>query len=79
MLISHLLADTSQELKQAEQLLGLPANSIQHAGTPKEHLDISERKRTIAVNMGAIKVSSKDLVRLIRKKRNQSYQRRPSK
>ena len=72
MLMSHLLADTSQELKQAEKLLGLPANSIQYAGTPKEHLDISERKRAIAVSMGAIEVSSKDLVRIIRKKRNQS-------
>ena len=74
MLMSHLLADTSEELRQAEQLLGLPANSVQHLGTPKEHLDISESKRATAVKMGAIEVTSKYLVLLIKKKRKASEQ-----
>ena len=69
MLMSHLLADTSEEIKQAEKLLGLPANSVQYLGTPKEHLDVSESKRVIAVKMGAIEVTSKYLILIIREKR----------
>ena len=79
MLMSHLLADTSEELKQAEKLLGLPTNSVQHLGTPKEHLDISESKRAIAINMGAIEVTSKHLILLIRKKEKDIRTMRQSK
>ena len=74
MLMSHLLADTSEEIKQAETMLGLPPNSVQYPGTPKEHLDISESKRAFAVRMGAVEVTSKQLVLIIRKKRAQAQQ-----
>ena len=74
MLMSHLLADTSEELRKAEKLLGLPTNSVQYLGTPKEHLDVCESKRATAIKMGAIEVTSKELVLLIRKKRKASAQ-----
>ena len=44
MLMSHLIADTPKELHEAAHLLELERH-IQHPGTPKEHLDVSETKR----------------------------------
>ena len=69
MLMSHLLADTTQELIDAEQALGLPTGCVQFTGTDKEHLDISESKRTLAIRMGAKQVSSKELIQIIRTRR----------
>ena len=69
MLMSHLMADTPEELRQAERSLGLPSGSVQHPGSPKEHLDVSESKRTLAISQGAIPVSSKFLVTMVRTRR----------
>ena len=69
MRMSHLLADSPEELRQAETALGLPSGSIQYPGTPKEHLDVSERKRTLAIAMGAKPVTSRCIVRIIRQRR----------
>ena len=65
MLMSHLIADTPDELRQAATHLGL-SNHIQYAGTPKEHLDVSETTRTKAIQLGAVPVTSKHIVRIIR-------------
>ena len=69
MFMSHLMADSSEELLQATRKLGLPPWYIQEPGTPKEHMDVGDGKRQDAIAMGAIEVTSRDLVRLIRKRR----------
>ena len=69
MLMSHLLADSSQELEDARRNLGLPDGCTQYPGTAKEHLDISESKRREALDMGALEISSRELVGIIRKRR----------
>ena len=70
MRMSHLVADTSQELAEAESLLQLPPGSVQHPNTPKEHLDICDAKRTAAIALGAQPVNSRDIVEIVRKKRD---------
>ena len=78
MIMSHLLADTSQELEETRRSLGLPNGCIQYLGTSKEHLDISETKRTLAIRMGARQISSKDLVNIIRARRQAEQQSQES-
>lgn len=68
--MSHLIADTPQELMDAESRLGIPEGSIQHAGTPKEHLDVSQSKRDLAIKrLNAKPITQKQMVYLIRQKR----------
>ena len=71
MIMSHLMADTPQELQEAERLLDIPPGSIQHPGTANEHLDISQTKRTTAINnLGAVPVTQYQMVYLRRQKRH---------
>ena len=72
MLISYLIASSPGELKEAAGRLGL-GQHIQHAGTWKEHLDVSESKRLEAVqSLGAREVSSRELVKILRERRRSS-------
>ena len=48
MLMSHLMADTPEELREMAGKLKME-RWIQHPGTPKEHLDVSESKREEAI------------------------------
>ena len=70
MRMSHLMADSFQELDEARKALGIPESGIHNQGQPSEHLDVSETKRTEAINrLGAKEVSSKELVLIVRERR----------
>ena len=70
MKISHLMADTPEELEQARTALGLPESALHNAGLHNEHLDISERYRSMAIaRLGAQQVSPRDMVNIIRARR----------
>lgn len=71
MLMSHMMADTTEELLDMVDRIGVQRKWIQRAGTPDEHFDISEGKRTLAVRNGAIEVDGWDLVNLRRHKRGE--------
>ena len=69
MKMSHLLADSPGELRDAARELGLE-RYIQYPGTPKEHLDVSRTKRREAIDrLGAQEVSFRELGRIIRERR----------
>ena len=63
MLMSHLVADTREELRDAARKLGLQ-QYIQYPGGRKEHLDLSESKRIEAIRMGAKEVTAREIVRI---------------
>ena len=66
MLMSHLVADTQEELRDAARRLGLH-QYIQYPSYPsgrKEHLDLSESKRIEAIRMGAKEVTAREIVRI---------------
>ena len=69
MLMNHLMADTQAELEQAIIDLGLPPGIIQHRGEPKEHLDVSESKRALALRLGAKPITGRELVEIVRRRR----------
>lgn len=49
---SHLMADTHDELMQAAMDLGLRPAWIQHPGTHREHFDVTETVRKMAIAKG---------------------------
>ena len=69
--MSHLMADTSDELEDAAEALGL-SRWIQYPGTYKEHLDVCESMRTRAIRtLGAQQVDLQFIADLMDKKRAQ--------
>lgn len=54
---SHLFADTHDELEDFARQLGLQPGWIQHAGTHREHYDLTAGKRAQALHLGAQPIS----------------------
>lgn len=74
MKMSHLMADSTEELEATCDALGLKREYIQYRGQPKEHIDVSMSKRRLAVKeLNAKEVSGYDLVMLIRKRRGDEH------
>lgn len=72
MKMSHLLADTDEELHEMAEKIGVQKKWHQKAGTPWSHYDICLSKRELAIQNGAIQVTTmalRDLI--IRKLRSQ--------
>ena len=61
----HLVADSFSELVGFSQKLGLSYSWLQNENYP--HFDLTEGMRIKAVKMGAIEITDKELVDLIRK------------
>jgi hypothetical protein len=53
MKMSHMLADTTEELLEMADKIGVQRKWIQHAGTSREHFDICMSKRKKAIEWGA--------------------------
>jgi hypothetical protein len=53
---SHLFADTPEELAAFASRLGLKREWLQHAGTYREHLDVTATTRRRAIQFGAIPI-----------------------
>lgn len=61
MKMSHLIADTTEELLAMVDKIGVDRKWIQKAGTNQEHFDISISKRILAVEHGTIPISMRVL------------------
>lgn len=69
MWMSHMVATTTDELLGMADRIGLHRGWLQHGGTPDEHFDVSQTMRQRALDAGAVAVTPRDVVRLIRAKR----------
>lgn len=69
MKMSHMIADTSEELLAMVDQIGLSRRWIQKVGTPQEHFDVSLSFRGKAILAGAIPVTMRELAGRIRQKR----------
>lgn len=69
MIMCHMAADTSDELLEMADKIGLDRRWIQRPGTIYEHFDVAKGKRAEAVKLGAVEVSRKELVLWMKKKR----------
>lgn len=54
---SHLMADTTAELVAFAKEVGLREEWIQHPGTHREHFDLTEGRRRVALAAGAVPIS----------------------
>lgn len=64
MRLSHMMADTEDELRAMAEKVGLPKRHFQG-----DHFDICREKRRLAVKFGAVEVDSRFLVELRKKRR----------
>lgn len=69
MKMCHMIADTTDELLQMVDAIGVQRKWIQNAGTHREHFDICLSKRKLAIANGAIELSMLDLGRVLQAKR----------
>jgi len=75
MKMSHLMADTTEELLAMVDLIGVQRKWIQHAGTYSEHFDIALSKRAKAVAVGAKEITLREMAEFQRRKRNEQRAR----
>lgn len=71
---SHLLADDRAELDEFAARLGLRPAWIQRAGTPREHYDVTDSRRDLAIRLGAVPITFLEAGHLVAAKRgNQRF------
>ena len=61
MRMCHMMADSTPELLEMVDTIGVNRKWIQYPGTGREHFDICTSKRALAVNNGAIELSAREL------------------
>lgn len=65
----HMIADTTEELLAMADRIGAAHKYIQIPGTPKEHFDIPLERRAVAVEHGAIEITRREAIHIVRAKR----------
>lgn len=65
MKMSHMIADSTEELLEMAHKTGVAAKWIQYPNTPREHFDICMSKRLKAIQLGAKEISCVSLGRII--------------
>jgi hypothetical protein len=63
MLLCHMVADTTAELLYMADRIGVARRHIQHVNTEREHFDICQSKRALAVKAGAREITQRQLGR----------------
>lgn len=75
MILSHMIADTQDELIDMAEQIGVDTKWIQKPGTKYEHFDIAQTKRKLAITLGAIRITSKELAAKLKARDLNAYQR----
>jgi hypothetical protein len=58
----HMVADSIAELHEFAERLSLGRPSFQYPKSKYPHYDLTERKRWLAIKMGAVEITSRELV-----------------
>lgn len=61
MIMCHMIADTTGELLEMVDKIGVQRKWIQYPGTAHEHFDVSLGKRKLAVRYGAKEITWREL------------------
>lgn len=65
MKMSHMTADTTEELLAMVDKIGVQRKWIQHEGTLGEHFDIAKSKRDLAIKHGAQAINFREYAKMI--------------
>jgi len=68
MIMCHMIADTTTELLEMADKIGVQRKWLQHKGTYKEHFDIALSKKELAIKNGAKEIAGRELVKLMHAK-----------
>lgn len=69
MLMSHMIADTHEELIAMARAIGIAEKWIQKAGTHWEHFDVSKDYRERAIQHGAMPQTPREIAMKMRDRR----------
>lgn len=69
MVMCHMMADSTQELLEMADKIGVARKWLQKPGTAYEHFDVCKSARAKAVEHGARQVTSRDLGQIIRQRK----------
>ena len=69
MVMCHMVADTTAELMEMADKIGVQRKWLQKPGTEYEHFDIALSKRALAIQHGAVECTMRDVGALTRRKR----------
>ena len=61
MIMCHMIADSDDELVEMADRIGVQRKWHQYPGTTRSHFDISKSKRRLAVEAGAVEITTRDL------------------
>jgi hypothetical protein len=70
MKMSHLIADSKEELLNFVDKIGVKRKWIQHENDPLEHFDICLSKRELAIKVGATPITMREMSKLITKRKD---------
>lgn len=71
MKMSHMVADTTEELLAMADTIGVRRKWLQHPGTDGEHFDIAMSKRELAIANGAVPITYRECALFCRDRRRQ--------
>ncbi len=69
MKMSHMIADSTDELLAMADKIGVQRKWLQHAGTEREHFDIAKSKRALAVQHGAVEITMREAAQMVQARR----------
>ena len=72
MLMSHMLADSIEELFDMADAIGVKRKWFQDKSVP--HFDVCQAKKSLALKKGAIEVDNRELVEIMRRLRQEGAQ-----
>ena len=75
MKMCHMLADSTEELLAMADRIGVARKWLQDGGTHREHFDICQSKRRLAVTAGAKEIHMREVAVLLRNRRLGAAQR----
>ena len=70
MVMCHMVADTSEELHAMADRIGVARKWVQYPGAWREHYDIALSKKALAIKAGAIEIPARQVVEIMRRKRD---------
>lgn len=70
MIMCHMIADTTEELLQMADKIGVQRNWIQHKGEYDEHFDVCLSAKKKAIHFGAKEIAMRELSKMINDRPN---------
>lgn len=73
MIMCHMIADTTEELLQMADKIGVQRKWIQDSGTYSEHFDVCLSAKKKAIAAGAIEITALDLSKITRSRKGSPF------